>query len=86
MQSMVARKTSKKHSSNTTHAWFRPLRGSYIPVHWKGWLTYVPYVAYLYFTYMLLVPNRSLLETILFLVPYWVAGVIVMHWVAKQKS
>ncbi|MBP7760876.1 hypothetical protein IPF89_03760 [Candidatus Saccharibacteria bacterium] len=83
---MVARKTSKKRSSNTTHAWFRPLRGSYIPVHWKGWLMYVPYVAYLYLTYMLLVPNRSLLDTILFLVPYWVAGIIIMHWVAKQKS
>jgi hypothetical protein len=34
----------------------------------------------------LLVQNRSALETILFLVPYWVAGVIVMHWIAKLKS
>jgi hypothetical protein len=30
--------------------------------------------------------NRSPLDTVLFLVPYWVAGVIIMHWVAKQKS
>ena len=55
-------------------------------MHWKGWLTYVPYLAYLYVTYALLVPNRSPFETIIFLVPYWVAGVVVMHWIAKQKS
>ncbi|MCA0228488.1 hypothetical protein LCH21_03480 [Patescibacteria group bacterium] len=77
------KKQTKKSQSNV---WFRQLRGSYIPIHWKGWLTYVPYIAYLYFTYMLLVPNRPLPDTILFLIPYWVAGVIIMHWVAKQKS
>ncbi len=79
--------TTKKSKTRTPHnAWFKRLRGSYIPVHWKGWLTYIPYVTYLYLTYALLVQNRSVLETILFLVPYWVAGVIVMHWVAKLKS
>lgn len=80
--------TKKKHASQKTKQapWFRKLRGSYIPVHWAGWLTYIPYLAYLYFTYALLVPNRGPLETILFLVPYWVAGVLVMHWIAKLKS
>ena len=82
---MATKKKSNKSSSHA-HAWFKPIRGSYIPVHWKGWLTYIPYVAYLYFTYLLLVPNRGVLETILFLVPYWVAGVLIMHWIAKQKS
>lgn len=78
------KKTQKQHSAH--RPWFKPVRGSYLPVHWKGWLTYIPYILYLYLTYVMLVPNRSVLETILFLVPYWVAGVIVMHWVAKQKS
>lgn len=78
---MKTRKNTKK-----SQPWFKQLRGSYIPVHWKGWLTYIPYVTYLYLTYVLLVQNRSALETILFLVPYWVAGVIVMHWIAKLKS
>ncbi|MFZ1258602.1 MAG: hypothetical protein WAQ25_03975 [Candidatus Saccharimonas sp.] len=77
------KKSAKKPNK---HAWFKPVRGSYIPVHWKGWLTYIPYIAYLYGTYILLVPNRAPLDTLLFLVPYWVAGVIVMHWVATQKS
>lgn len=82
---MATHKKSKNRSSKS-HAWFKPVRGSYLPVHWKGWLTYIPYIAYLYFSYALLVPNRPALETILFLVPYWVAGVIVMHWIAKTKS
>ena len=82
---MATHKKSKNRSSNS-HAWFKPVRGSYLPVHWKGWLTYVPYIAYLYFSYALLVPNRPALETMFFLVPYWVAGVIVMHWIAKLKS
>ncbi len=77
----------KKTATKTTHKpWFKTLRGSYIPVHWKGWLTYVPYLAYLYLTYAMLDRNRPIFETVLFLVPYWVAGVIVMHWIAKQKS
>jgi len=79
--------SKKKNTSQKNHKpWFKQVRGSYIPIHWKGWLTYVPYLAYLYFSYVLLVPNRAPFETILFLVPYWVAGVIVMHWIAKIKS
>ncbi len=81
-------KTAKKKTTakSTHNPWFKTLRGSYIPVHWKGWLTYVPYLAYLYLTYAMLDRNRPIFETVLFLVPYWVAGVIVMHWIAKQKS
>ena len=82
---MKTRKETNK-KSNAQHHWFKPIRGSYLPIHWKGWLTYVPYLAYLYLSYAILVPNRQPLETILFLVPYWVAGVIVMHWIAKTKS
>lgn len=78
--------TKKSKTRLRQHAWFKPLRGSYIPIHWKGWLTYIPYALYLFLTYAMLDRNRSPLDTVLFLVPYWVAGVIVMHWVAKQKS
>ena len=83
-------KTTKKadttQASTRRNAWFKPVRGSYLPVHWKGWLTYIPYIAYLYLTYAILVPNRPVFDTVLFLVPYWVAGVLVMHWIAKIKS
>lgn len=83
---MAARKTSQAKQKTNKQAWFKPVRGSYIPIHWKGWLTYIPYIAYLYLTYILLVPNRPVLDTILFLIPYWVAGVVIMHWLAKLKS
>ena len=83
---MAKRTTSTQKKHTKKQAWFKPIRGSYIPIHWKGWLTYIPYVAYLYLTYVLLVPNRPPLNTILFLIPYWVVGVIVMHWIAKSKS
>jgi len=83
---MATRKTTSHKKNSKRLAWFKPVRGSYLPVHWKGWLTYIPYIAYLYLTYALLVPNRPVLDTILFLVPYWVAGVVVMHWIAKIKS
>lgn len=84
---MDMKKPTKKASTKRVHQpWFKAVRGSYIPVHWKGWLTYIPYVAYLYLTFVLFDLNRSIIETILFLVPYWVAGVIIMHWVAKHKS
>ena len=82
-------KTAKKKTNKKQQAhrrWFKSVRGSYLPIHWKGWLTYVPYILYLYLTYAILVPNRSIVETVIFLVPYWVAGVIVMHWIAKLKS
>jgi len=83
---MATRNPSKAKKQSKNQAWFKPLRGSYIPISWKGWLTYIPYIVYLYLTYALLVPNRPVLDTILFLTPYWVAGVVVMHWFAKIKS
>lgn len=84
---MATKKTNKTNKQlRKKHQWFKPLRGSYIPIHWMGWLTYVPYVLYLALTYLMFERNRSILETVLFLVPYWVAGVIIMHWVARQKS
>lgn len=82
----TAKKKTQKKTQVAHRPWFKPVRGSYLPIHWKGWLTYIPYIAYLYLTYAMLDRNRSILETVLFLIPYWVAGVIVMHWVAKQKS
>jgi len=83
---MVPRKSSKAKKQSKQQAWFKPLRGSYIPITWMGWLMYVPYIGYLYLTYILLMSNRPVLDTILFLIPYWIAGVVVMHWFAKLKS
>lgn len=33
-----------KHKRNKRSAWFKPTRGSYLPVTWQGWVLYVPLV------------------------------------------
>lgn len=68
-------------------AWFAPLRGSYIPVSWKGWLTYLPFVGYL--VYSLIVAfayTGNNWKAVLWIVPNWVAAAVIMTWVAKATS
>lgn len=68
-------------------AWFVPVRGSYLPVSWQGWLTYAPFVAYLAFTIVVAVDyTGSYVKAVLWIVPNWVAAAVVMTWVAKQTS
>ncbi len=70
-------------------AWFVPVRGSYLPASWQAWLLYIPYTAYLVVTLWMIVQNAQYTQSMLpylSLVPYWVAGVAVMTWIAKQKS
>ncbi len=67
--------------------WFARLRGSYIPVSWQGWLTYIPFVAYL--AYSLIVAfayTGNNWKAVLWIVPNWTAAAIIMTWVAKLKS
>jgi len=68
-------------------AWFVPLRGSYLPVTWQGWLLYIPFVSYAIIS-LLFVINRSssLLEIVINLLPYWLSVLVAMTWIAKQKS
>ena len=74
-------KKSKKQN------WFKPVRGSYIPNNWKGWLTYVPFVAYLVvsFYYGWYIINGKA-EGFFVIVPNWVAATAVMTWIAKRTS
>jgi hypothetical protein len=68
-------------------AWFAALRGSYIPVSWKGWLTYIPFVAYLVFAFIYgRWHTDSIAEAVLFIVPNFVAAAAIMTWIAKNKS
>lgn len=68
-------------------AWFVPLRGSYLPVTWQGWLLYIPFVSYAIIS-LLFVVNRSgsFLEIVINLLPYWLSVLVAMTWIAKQKS
>lgn len=68
-------------------AWFVAVRGSYLPVSWQAWALYVPYLVYLVATLVLVLENtNSLFIASINLVPYWVAAVVAMTWIAKQKS
>lgn len=74
-------KTSKKQT------WFRPVRGSYLPNSWQGWLTYIPFAAYLAYSWLVAFwYTGNNLKAVLWIVPNWVAAAVVMTWVARRTS
>lgn len=79
-------KRSKKLPKLKKGAWFIPVRGSYLPMTWQAWLLYVPYASYSIATLVLVIERARTWQDYLALVPYWVAGLVVMTWIAKQKS
>ena len=66
---------------------FIAVRGSYLPNNWLGWLSYLPFMAYLVFAVVYGWRNSDTVAmAILFIVPNWIAAVAVMTWVAKRTS
>jgi hypothetical protein len=67
--------------------WFIPVRGSYLPNNWLGWLTYLPFTAYLLFSaYFGWQDTNTAAGAVLFIVPNWIAAAAVMTWLAKRTS
>jgi hypothetical protein len=67
--------------------WFIPVRGSYLPHSWQGWLTYIPFAAYLIYGFVIGWQNtNTTTQAMLFIVPNWVAAVVVMTWIAQRTS
>ena len=67
--------------------WFIPVRGSYLPNNWLGWLTYIPFTAYLIAALILGWRGADTkAQAVLFIVPNWVAAAAVMTWIAKHTS
>jgi len=90
---VMAKKTTKSYKTfRQTYkvrkgAWFVAIRGSYLPVSWQGWITYIPFTAYL--AYSLVVAfayTGNNLKAMLWIVPNWVAAAIVMTWIARATS
>lgn len=76
----MARKTKK-------HPWFIPVRGSYLPHSWQGWLLYVPFSAYLIFALVEGWQNTdNWTKALLFIIPNWLAATVVMTWIAQRTS
>jgi len=79
--------TPTKKPKQRSGAWFIAIRGSYLPVSWWGWLTYIPFIAYL--TYSAVAAYKltdSAAETILWTVPNWTAATVIMTWIARRTS
>ncbi len=82
----MPRKTSPKNKLKKG-IWFKRVRGSYLPVSWQGWLTYIPFVAYLLFSFTVgCRDTQSYTLAALFIAPNWIAALVVMTWVAGRKS
>jgi hypothetical protein len=66
---------------------FIAVRGSYLPDSWQGWLTYIPFGAYLVCSPVLAINNTDTITiAALFIAPNWVAAAVVMTWIAKRTS
>ena len=76
----MARKTKSQK-------WFIPVRGSYLPNNWRGWLSYIPFMAYLALAaYLGWRYTANNYEAVLYIIPNWVAAAVIMTWVAKRTS
>lgn len=68
-------------------AWFIRIRGSYLPCSKQGWLSYVPFVAYLLLAVIIAgYAAQSLALSLYMVIPQWVAAAVVMSWIADKKS
>lgn len=68
-------------------AWFYKVRGSYLPATKKGWLTYIPFVAYLLWPLVYVINHDfGISQAVFIVVPQWVAAAVVMTWIAARKS
>ena len=68
-------------------AWFVERHWSYLPVSLMGWLTYVPFVLFLFASLWAVQQNtNNALGAFFDVIPYWVSAAVVMHWIAGHKS
>ena len=68
-------------------AWFIKVRGSYLPYTLKGYLTYIPFVAFLIVVLVHVIHTEDTLSGALYMIfPEWVAAAVVMTWLASRKS
>lgn len=68
-------------------AWFVRVRGSYLPASLVGWLTYIPYTAYVVGVLIYVMSKRlDLWQSIFLVLPNWIAALVIMSWLAARKS
>jgi hypothetical protein len=73
--------------AKTKKKWFVPKHGSYIPVSYKGWLTYIPFLAFLVFSVIIVVDHSgSEAYKVFSIFTDWVSASVVMTWLARRLS
>ncbi len=82
---MTSRNVS--HKKKKAGAWFIRVRGSYLPSSLQGWLTYIPFTAYLVFSMIIAWRDSSSHSiAVLYIIPNWIAAAVVLTWIAARKS
>lgn len=79
--------TKKKLRQAKKRPWFIRVRGSYLPSSAEGWLTYIPFTAYLVGSMVIAwrdAPSHGL--AVLYIFPNWIAAAVIMSWIAARKS
>lgn len=77
----------RSESRTKKKSWFIAVRGSYLPNGWQGWLTYLPFTAFLlYSLYIGFTATDTYPQAVLFVIPNWIAAAVVMTWLAKRTS
>lgn len=83
----MTKRNLKTRQNKQRNAWFVRVRGSYLPAGWQGWLTYIPYAAYLIFSIVVAFAYTGTTpKAILWIVPNAVAAAVIMTWLAQLKS
>jgi hypothetical protein len=68
-------------------AWFVRRHWSYLPVSPMGWLTYIPFLAFLFLSLWAVQQNtNNVLGSMFDAFPYWISAGVIMHWIAGNKS
>ena len=77
----------KKKANANNKKWFIKVRGSYLPNNSMGWLSYLPYLAYLIGVTAAAIHERyGFITTMLVLIPNWVVAAMAMSWLAANHS
>lgn len=78
---------AQKKRAKKSKKWFTKVRGSYLPNSRQGWLSYIPYTLYLLVAMVFALhykhPTGS---AVLIILPFWLAGAVLMTWFAERNS
>ena len=54
---------------------------------WQGWLTYIPFTGFLVSVMVAAMRTQHSVSDMFYMIfPQWVAGAVVMTWIAQKKS